>query len=354
MHILAFGQYRVLSWEGDVRVKQGGMFIRLAERSEIILKKGDSLWVEGRASIRLLFPDGTNQEFNGPYFTRVEALVKNKTRARSSFLANFIKITRIPELFSREKEDAAGTTKGDDFKSSSSFYKGIKKAIEQEFAGVKDSPPAADKKKEMTEGLAVVKNNFDAASLEKQAIMKARIYKHFNQGKQAFMVVFNHYKKILNVGGKQIERELLEESIFNEFLPVVITFKADGPEKSLVKELEIIPKVSISFSANFKLWWAAFYYDGNGFEEIEKTIDTRLHPQDTFKIEHDRDKEKDKSLDVFIIACSDWSQLEKYDDMEEVKKELLGREIPAASSGKAVGIGKVIVKIGLKNKNEKN
>jgi len=286
--------------------------------------------------------------FNGPCFKKVETLEKNKAKARPSFLVNFIKITRIPELFSREKEEAAGTTKGDDFKSSLSFYKEIKKAIEEEFAEVKDNPPAAGKEKEMSEGLAVVDNDFDAAPLEKQAIMKARIYKHFNQDKHALMTVFNYYEKILNAEGKQKEREFLEDCLFNEFLPVVITYEVEEPSLLYGGELDTGARVSLRFDSNFKLWWAAFSFDGKEMKEIKKTIDSSLIPQETFTIRnHPTGNEESKPYYLFIIANPVWSQLEKYDDIEVARKELLEGGIPEASFNKAKGFRKVIVKIDL-------
>jgi hypothetical protein len=199
----------------------------------------------------------------------------------------------------------------------------------------------------MKEILSVIDNDFDAAPKEKQAIMKSRTYKHFNQDKRALQMALDHYEKILKVKGKQRERELLEESLLNEFLPIVVTFKVEEPDELLVKELKIMPKVSIVFTANFKLWWAAFYYDGKGVEEIDNMINHSQKPRDTYNIKHDREKEKGKSLDIFVIACSEWSELEKYDDGEVVKKEFLGREIEGAVSGKVKGFSRVFMRVDL-------
>ena len=114
--------------------------------------------------------------------------------------------------------------------------------------------------------------------------------------------------------------------------------------KRIIQEFK---KVSIVFSANFKLWWAAFYYGEEGVEDIDNMIDNSQHPRDTYNIKHDREKEKGKSLDIFVIACSEWSQLENYDDVEVVKKEFLGREIEGAVSGKVKGFSRVFMRVDL-------
>jgi len=323
------GQYKILSWKGEVKIKQGDTFIQLAKQSKISLKQSDVLWMADGAFVQLLFPGGFTKSFKGPRLTRVETLAMNEAKAGFSFPAYFIKITGIEELFSREMEDAAGATKGDDFAGSLSFYEEIKKAMKEVEPYLKDMPLAGNKEKQMNEALAVIDSHFDAALSEKQILMKARIYKYFKRDRQAFTAVFKHYEKILKAKGKQRERELLEDSLFNEFLPIVITIHS-----------------SFSFSANFKLWWAAFSYDGKELKEIEKTIDYSLHPQDTFKMNDAvTDNEKDKIQYVFIIACADWNELEKLDDNRTARKEFLGNNVKKAKQKTVRGYGKVIIKL---------
>jgi hypothetical protein len=330
--IRASGQYKILSWKGEVRVKQGDTFVPLTKQAKISLRKSDVLWLANGAAVELLFPGGFKKSFKGPRLTRIETLEKNGAKAGPSFLADFIKITGIEELFSREMEDPAGATKGDDFAGSLSFYEEIKKTMKKVEPELKDMPLPGNKEKQMNEKLAFVNSHFDAAPPAKQILMKARIYKHFKRNRQALMAVFNHYEKILKARGKQKGRELLEDSLFNEFLPIVVTIHS-----------------SFSFSANFKLWWAAFSYDGKEFKEIEKTIDYSLHPQDSFKLnEADFYNEKDKIQWVFIVACSDWDELEKLNDTGTARKELLGNKIKEAKSKTIRDYGRVIIKLCLR------
>jgi hypothetical protein len=190
----------------------------------------------------------------------------------------------------------------------------------------------------MKELLALVETRFDAAPMETQVLIKARVYKHFNRDKQALITVFNHYEKILNLKGKKKERDFIEDFLLNEFLPLVITFNLEDPD-------------FIIFSSNFEVWWAAFFYDGKEFREIVKTIDTSMNPQDIFRINRvDIRSKPNKSQSLFIIASYHSSGLHKLDDMGEAKKELLRKDIPVAMSSNAVGIGKVIIKISLQKK----
>ncbi len=326
--ILASGQYRVLSWSGDVKIRKGGKFISLTGRAKISLKKGDGIWLAKGAEVKLLFPGGVQKVFYGPRFTRVETL--EKARKGASTLVNLIKSIGIEELLSRKKEDAAAATRSFSLR----LYKKIKKAIPE----MEEPLLAVGKEKEMNEVLALVAARFDAAPMEKQVLIKARVYKHFNRDKHALKTVLDYYEKIRNLEDRKRERNFIEDFLLDEFLPVVITFNLEDPD-------------FIIFSSNFKLWWAAFFYDGEELKEIVKTIETSLNPQDTFWIKHVKvSSKKDKPYYLFIIASYHSSGLAKFVDLEEAKKELLGKDIPVASTGKAVGIGKVILKIGLKKK----
>lgn len=323
--IQAAGQYSVLSCKGDVKTRKGGKFITLTSGSKISLKKGDALWIANGAAVQLRFPGGTQKIINGPRFTKVENL--EKVQKKPSFLENLIKNIGIEELFFRQKQTMRGATRDP-----SSRLSHIKTAVPD----MKEPPMAAGKEKQMNEALLFIEKAFDAAPIEKQVIIKARIYKLFNRDKQALKTVFYYYEEILNPKDKKKERMFIEPFLFNEFLPIVITFEPEGRD-------------FVTFSSNFKLYWAAFSFNGIKIEEIEKTIDYRQKPQYTFKVKPGkRGSEKNKSHYLFIIADPRGLALEKYDDMEAVKKEFLRTVTPAASSGKAVGLGKVFIKINLK------
>jgi len=74
--IHAAGQYRVLSWSGDVKIMQGGKFFQLANPS-IALQENDAVWIANEAKIELGCPDGSRVEFNGPRFSRVATMAKS-------------------------------------------------------------------------------------------------------------------------------------------------------------------------------------------------------------------------------------------------------------------------------------
>ncbi len=322
----ASGQYRLLSWKGDVKIRTGGKFISLTEKSRLSLKKGDGLWLANGAEVELRFPGGTQKVVYGPRFTKVETL--EKTKKGTSTLANLIKNIGIGELFKRNMEGAIGATRT----GSPGLYKKIKKLIRE----MEEPLPDAGKEKEMHEMSARVEGRFDAAPMEKQVLIKARVFKHFKRYKLASMTVFNYYEKILNLEGKKRERNFIEHFLFNEFLPIVITFNLEDPGP-------------ITFSSNFKLWWAAFSFDGSELNEIGNSLDNNHLPQYTFKINPgNRRSKRNNPQYLFIIASYDWQELEKLNDMVEAKKELLRKDIPVTSSGKAVGLGKVPIKIRLK------
>jgi hypothetical protein len=344
MHIHAAGQYRVLSWKGDVKVMQGGKFLQLTKQSNVLLQENDAIWIANGARIELGCPDGSRREFNGPRFSRVETLEKVKTKRQPSFFVIFFKNLDLGEYITRDKEKSVGGTRARGFESSESFYEELKKAI----PGMEDRTLAGEKRKEVEEALAIVDRDFDAAPPEVKILLRAKVYKHFNLDKQALKTAFNYYETILKVKGKEKERALLEEFLIDEVLPVVVTYEVEEHSLLYSRELDTGSRISVQFSSNFKVWWAAFSFDGKEIKEIEKTIDHKRNPQETFTIRnHPTGNEKDKPYYLFIIANPMWSQLEKYDDMEVAGKELLEGGIPETSSNKAKGFRKVTVKINL-------
>jgi hypothetical protein len=316
----------VLSWKGDVKIWKGGKFISLAGQAKISLEKGDGIWLANGAEVEVRFPGGDQKVFNGPRFTKVETL--EKARKGPSIIVNLIKSMGIEELLSRKKEDKLGGTRA----GSERLYKKIKSIIPE----MQEPLAAAKKEKDMNEVLSLVEARFDAAPMEKQVLIKARVYKHFNRDKLALMTVFNYYEKIRNLEDKKGERNFIEDFLFDEFLPIVITFNLEDRD-------------FITFSSNFKLWWAAFFFDGEELREIVKTIDSSLNRQDIFRITPGNiGRKQNKAQYLFIIAGYNSSELEKLDNMEVAKKELMGKEMHEASSGKAVGCGKLFIKIRLK------
>ncbi len=320
------GEYRLLSWKGDVKIRTAGKFIPLTEQPPPPLKKGDGLWLAAGAEAELRFPGGGQKVVYGPRFTKVETL--EKAVKGPSLLANLIKNTGVEELLLRKKEGSIGATRS----GAAGRYEKIKKFIRE----MEEPPPGAGKEKEMKKMLGLLEERFDAAPAEKQVLIRARVYKHFNRDKQAALTVSDYYEKVLNLEGKSGERDFIQPFLFNEFLPLAITFNREN-------------RGAMVFSSNFKLWWAAFSFDGETFEELEKTIDDSHLPEDTFKTTPgSRPGKKNTPRHLFIIAGSDWRDLEEFDDPVEAKEKLLTKDIPAAPSGKAMGLGKVFIKILLK------
>jgi hypothetical protein len=319
-------QYKLLSWKGDVKIRKGGKFISLTGQAKISLEKGDGIWLANGAEIELSLPGGNQKVFYGPRFTKVETL--KKARKGPSTLVNLIKSMGIEELLSRKKQDAVGGTRT----GSERLYKKIKKALRE----MEEPLAAMGKEKDMKEVLAKIEARFDAAPMEKQVLIEVMIYKHFNRDKLALITLFNYYEKIRRLENKKMERNFIEDFLLNEFLPIVITFNLEDPD-------------FITFSSNFKLWWAAFFFDGNEVSEIVKTIDTSQYPQDIFRINRGNIRSAINPKYLFIIASYQSSCLEMLVDIEEAKKELLGKDIPVALSYKATGFSNVFIKIRLKD-----
>ena len=202
---------------------------------------------------------------------------------------------------------------------------------------IEDKTLTPGKEKEMKEILDTAEQGFNAFPEEKQIVIRSMVYKTFGRYKTALGMIFSYYKGILYTKGKQPERELLEDYLFNQFLPIVVTVHSPS-----------------SFSANFKLWWAAFYFDGKELKSLDKTIDYSMHPQNDYKLKDNPTiqadtKSKGKSEGnppcVFIAACADWAELERFDDLETAKKELLDKSIKETKSGTIQDYGSVIIKI---------
>jgi hypothetical protein len=339
------GQYKLVAWQGDVKVRRDGKFIPLSGQTEVLLNRRDAIFIPGGAAVELLFPGGIRRKFKGPRLTAVGTLKDTNQNQESEFLANLMKITGLDELLSREKEEVTGATRGDE--SESSIYKEIIRAIRRAGPAVRDMPIDADKKKEMNQTLALIDSHFDAAAPGKQLLIKAKIYKLFNQHDRALMTVFNRYKELLEKEGTQNERKLLVLFLFHEFLPIVIHFSADveGGRDILTRKKR--NSITFSAAANFKLWWAAAIYDGRELKVIEKTIDHSRYPREQFELRRDITVNNNnvKLFYLFIIACTNWTDLETFDDMEEVRRELLERDIPDTASTRVSGFGKVVIKI---------
>jgi hypothetical protein len=326
--------YKIISYKGTVKIRQNAEVSRLKNQPPIDLKKGDAVMVYPGAEIEVLFPGGDKKTFTGPFYALVESLEKPPAKDRLSFFAGATPWKGIERIFDEEGEESAGTTKGTQ-EDSLNFYNEINQGVA--VVKIEDKTLSPDKEKEMKELLDTAATGFNAFPEEKQIVICSLVYKNFGRYKTALDMIFSYYKGILYTKGKQPERELLEDYLFNQFLPIVITIHSP-----------------FSFSSNFKLWWAVFYFDGKELKTLDKTIDYSMHPQNDYKLKDNSTVQADTkskgmakagSQCLFIAACADWAELERFDDLETAKKELLDNSTKETQSGTIQDYGSVIIKI---------
>jgi len=332
--LLANPGYKIISFKGTVKIKQNAKVSRLENQQlPTDLQKGDAVMVYPGAEIEIMFPTGDKKTFAGPFYSAIEALEKPPTKNRLSFFAGPSQWKGIEKIFDEEGEESAGTTKGTQ-EDSLNFYNEINQGVA--VVKIEDKTLSPDKENEMKEILDTASNSFNAFPEEKQIVIRSLVYKAFGRYKTALDMIFSHYKGILYVKEKQPEREFLEDSLFNEFLPIVVTIHSP-----------------ISFSSNLKLWWAAFYFDGQELKSLDKTIDYSLHPQNDYKVKDNPEPRSDGKAKgmagntrcLFIVACADWAELERLDDTETAKKELLENGLQETRAKSIQDYGKVVVKL---------
>lgn len=348
--LLANGEYKIVSFKGKVKLKQNDEIVRLEKQLHVYLKKGDAVMVYPDAAIEMVFPDGNKKTFAGPFYSTAAALEKPYARNLLSFFGKPGQWKAIERIFNEEGEESAGTTKGTQ-EDSLNFYDEIKPVVAK--VEIEDKELAPAKKKEMKTILETVEPGFNAFPEDKQMVIRSLVYKSFGWYKTALNMIFAYYKGILRTKGKQAERELIEDYLFHEFLPIVITIMPNEKNKLFPKGTSTSREIYFNkiFYSNFRLWWAAFFYDGRELESIQKTIDYSLHPENTFKLEKsfnhtgNRTAGVNRAPCVYIVACADWTVLEKFDDMEYARRELLKSGIKETGSTTIRGYGKIMIKI---------
>lgn len=332
--MLANTEYKIVSYKGKVKVEKNDEVFPLEKQLHVFLKKGDAVMVYPGAAIDVVFPDGKKKSFTSPFYSTVENLEKPFERNRLLFFGKPGQWKAIERIFDEEGGESAGTTKGTQ-EDSLNFYNEINQGVAK--VKIEDKKLTPDKEKEMNEILETAEQGFNAFPKEKQIVIRSLVYKAFGLYKTALNMIFSYYKEILYAKGKQAERELMEDYLFNEFLPIVITIDSSG-----------------SFSANFRLWWASFSFDGIELKTIEKTIDYSMHPQNTYKIKDNiklqadaktKGKTEPESRCLFIVACADWAELEKFDNREIARQELLDKGIKETKLKTIQDYGKVIIKL---------
>jgi len=335
-----YGNYVVTPYKGKVKVKREKEFTLLKEGVSVTLGKADFIMAYPGAVIEVRLPEGKCSVFIGPFYAAVEEMGKGIKAREAPLLSKPVFLENIREILDRMEDVIIGPVKGDDLEGSLNFYHEIKEAMAD--VPIEDGKLSPGKKKEMEKALASLNGLFSGASLDQVILIKSLVFKQYGMNRLALMNVFNHYERIMKTKGKQKERELLEDFMFNEFLPIRVVIESRSP---------------LTFSSNFDLWWAAFWFNGEKLKEITKTIDHSLHPQDTFKLAPGRGdlyaealkdmdiKSSNKKQCIFIVVCADWGELEKYDKIDYAEKELLESGVKETKTSTVRGYGKVIVKI---------
>jgi hypothetical protein len=324
--------YKIMSYKGTVKVKKNNKIIQLKE-ANILLKPNDAVMVYPRSSIEISFPDNNKKTLEGPFYSTVKTLEEPFDKNKPAFFANPEIWENIQRVFD-EEGDYIKTRSGP--KDSVAFYSVIKKSLAD--TTLEDKTPPAHKVKEMNTALETIKIIFNAFPDVKNILLKALVYKNFGLNKKALITVFAHYETIRMVKEKQKEQKMVAGYIYNDFLPIVIHIHHLDDNWSY--------GFNKKFSAEFDLWWAAFYYDGNKLIELENTIGTSLHPQKIFELHKNITINQGTAFHcIFIVACPHWSQLETLDDINAAKKELLADNIKETKVNTVRDWGKVTIKL---------
>jgi hypothetical protein len=325
--------YKIVSIKGTAKVKKDNKIILLTESKTIPLKEDHVLMLYKDASAEIVLPDGSRETFDGPFFAAVSTLQKPFTKKQLSLFEKKQLWKPIRRIFEEEGEIQGAARSGP--LDRGAFKAEINKRSTDK--SLDDPTLPAHKVKELNAALETVDTLFNAFPKVRLIVIKALVYRHFGLNKKALETIMVYYKSI---AGKP-ERSQVEDYVFTEFLPIIITIEPQnsvgGPVKGFYR----------TFSANFKLWWAAFYYNGKELIEIEKTIDTKQHPQKTFVVH--------KNLDVipgqpphciFIVVCPEWTELINYDNLRTAKNKLLTKKETKVNTVK--DWGNVTIKLCLK------
>jgi len=320
--IMAETGYKIVSCKGTVKVK-----------------KDHSLMLYRGASVEIVFPNGSRETFDGPFYATVSTLQKPFTQNQlSPFKENHL-WKPLQRIFDEEEEIHGPSRSGP------SDRVAFKDEIDKRLADKSlDDPPLPDEKiKELNAALESIDSLFNAFPEVRRIVIKALVYRQFGLNKKALETIMAYYKSIAGFPDKSIVRGQVEDYVFTEFLPIIITIESQNSESGPVKGFYR------TFSANHELWWAAFYYNGKELIEIEKTFDTKLHPQKTFAVHKNLDAIPGQSPHcIFIVVCPEWTELEHLDDIDAAGKELLANNIKETTVNTVKDWGKVTIKLCLR------
>ncbi len=335
--LTAEDEYKIISSNGTVKIKTNTKVIRLEKQLPFILKKDDAVMIYPNASIEVVLPNGNNKTISGPLYATVDTLENPPSKELLDFFAKPSQWKGIERIFEEEGQESSGTTRGTQ-EDSLNLYSDINNAMGE--IKIEDKPLSPEKEKEMKKNLETAEKGFRAFPEEKRTVIRSMVYKAFGLDKTAMSNVLSFYKGILNKKEQQPQRELLEDYLFNQFLPIVVKI-----------DRTVFPPL---FTSNIKIWWVTFYFDGNQLKSLDNTLDYSTYPLATYKIKSipsvkpnssARGTAQGKKTYLFIVACADWTELEKLDDLKFAQKELLETRKSETQAKKIQDFGTVIIKI---------
>jgi hypothetical protein len=328
--------YKIVSFKGTVKVNKGNKIITLQERLPIYLKKDHSLMLYRGASVEIVFPNGSRETFDGPFYAAVSTLQKPFTKNQLSLFEENHLWKPIQRIFEEEEEIHGPGRSGPADRGA--FKDEINKSLTDK--SLDDPALPTDKIKELNAALETVDILFNAFPEVRRIVIKALVYRQFGLNKKALETIMVYYKSIAGKPGKRIVRGQVEDYVYTEFLPIEINIESQNSEGSPVNGFYM------TFTARLDLWWAAFYYNGKELIEIEKTCDFKQHPQRTFSVRKNLDAKPGQSPHcIFIVVCPEWTELERLDDIDAAREELLADNIKETTVNTVKDWGKVTIKL---------
>ncbi|NIM12583.1 MAG: hypothetical protein GTO45_10760, partial [Candidatus Aminicenantes bacterium] len=96
--------YKIVSCKGTVKVNKGNEIITLQERLPIYLKNDHALMLYRGASVEIVFPNGSRETFDGPFYAAVSTLQKPFTKKQLSLFEENHLWKPIQRIFDEEEE----------------------------------------------------------------------------------------------------------------------------------------------------------------------------------------------------------------------------------------------------------
>lgn len=338
--------YKILHQRGTVKIKQDDRISVLNAGTAVSLGQGDAVMAYKEASVKIVFPGGRERVLEGPFYAAVETLDVLLPVSNLAFFEDGNRWKSLETIFNKERNPEDERSRGT-MEDSLDFYGNARSLLS--WVDIKDETLAPNEMQKMADLVKTADKRFGAFPKEKQAIIRAMIYKTFGLYKKAVTQVLSQYETMLRVEGKQAARELMEDQLKEKFFPVVV-FIRPLDSKERVDSRSRVRRFTRQFTSKFKLWWASYYYNGKDLILIETTIDTSVHPQKIYRVIKDFPVEANKGSKqpaacFFVIASADWKQVEKLDNMEETRRALLEAKVRETRTQSVMSYDRVIIKL---------